>query len=255
MSFNVFIPARFDSSRFPGKPLIDLAGKSMIQRVYEQALKSDATAVYVATDDERIRDAVEGFSGNVIMTSKDHETGTDRIHEAALAAGLNGGDIVVNVQGDEPLMPSAVINQVAGGLDRGVHMSTLKEQITETSDILDANVVKVVADKNDVALYFSRAPIPWSRDSFPAASGEKLSGINWYRHLGIYAYTVELLSQYVTWSISELEQIERLEQLRVLANGEKIRVLTSMQEIPPGIDVPGDLARTLQVLETTGEPE
>lgn len=254
MTFKVFIPARYASSRFPGKPLIDLGGKSMIQRVYEQAQKSQADAVYVATDDDRIREAVEAFGGEVIMTRSDHETGTDRIREAAGIADLAADDIVVNVQGDEPLMPSQAINQVAHGIRGDVRMSTLKERITDVADVMNPNVVKVVADSEDVALYFSRAPLPWSRDDFGDEMPGTLPAPAWFRHLGIYAYTVGLLEQYVSWPVSQLEQLEKLEQLRVLANGEKIRVLACGAEIPPGIDTPEDVARALARLEKEGEP-
>ncbi|MBT4492526.1 MAG: 3-deoxy-manno-octulosonate cytidylyltransferase [Gammaproteobacteria bacterium] len=248
MSFSVFIPARFDSTRFPGKPLIDLAGKPMIQRVYEQALKSDASDVYVATDDDRIAEVVRGFTSNIVMTSSSHETGTDRIYEAAIAAGLSGSDIVVNVQGDEPLMPPEAINQVATAIDESVEMSTLREPIRSREEVFDPNVVKVVVDDQDIALYFSRAPIPWSRESFSETGDTLPVTMSWYRHLGIYAYTMRMLEQYVAWPAGELEQTECLEQLRVIANGKAIRVLLSSNEIPPGIDVPEDVQRVVTVM-------
>lgn len=254
MAFKVFIPARYASSRFPGKPLINLAGKTMIQRVYEQAQKSRADAVYVATDDERIREAVQAFGGEAIMTRAYHETGTDRIREATSAVGLAADDIVVNVQGDEPLMPSQAINQVALGIDGQVRMSTLKEPLMDMTDVMNPNVVKVVVDADDVALYFSRAPVPWSRDDFGDENLGTLPAAAWFRHLGVYAYTVGMLEHYVSWPASQLEQLEKLEQLRVLANGEKIRVLTCDAEIPPGIDVPEDVPRTLARLGAEGKP-
>jgi len=249
LSFYVFIPARYGSSRFPGKPLIDLAGKTMIQRVYEQAACSNAKEVYVATDDERIADAVSGFSGQFIMTASDHATGTDRIHEAAVRAGLGADDTVVNVQGDEPLMPAAAINQVAAAISGDVVMSTLKEELTSRVDVFDPNVVKVVTDDNDTARYFSRAPVPWSRDGFPGDNERLPDGAGWFRHLGIYAYTMAMLQRYVSWPAHPLEQTEHLEQLRVLARGENIRVELSQVEIPPGIDVPEDVNRVLAALE------
>ena len=254
MAFKVFIPARYASSRFPGKPLIELAGKTMIQRVYEQAQKSRADAVYVATDDDRIREAVQAFGGEAIMTRADHETGTDRIREAASAVGLAADDIVVNVQGDEPLMPSQAINQVALGIHGEVRMSTLKEPLMDMTDVMHPNVVKVVVDADDVALYFSRAPVPWSRHDFSDETLGTLPAAAWFRHLGVDAYSVGMLEQYVSWPASELEQLEKLEQLRVLANGEKIRVLTCDAEIPPGIDAPEDVPRTLARLGAEGEP-
>ena len=167
----------------------------MIRRVYEQASESDADAVCVATDDVRIVEEVESFGGRVAMTDPDHPTGTDRIFEAASLIGLGDDDIIVNVQGDEPLIPSSVINKVAGMIDSNVQMSTLCELIVNPSEVFDPNVVKVVADANGIALYFSRAPIPWSRDHF--GSGSIPDGISWYRHLGIYAYTGAMLARFV----------------------------------------------------------
>jgi 3-deoxy-manno-octulosonate cytidylyltransferase (CMP-KDO synthetase) len=219
----------------------------MIRRVYEQASNSDADAVYVATDDARIAEEVESFGGRIVMTSPDHPTGTDRIFEAASRIGLGDDDIVVNVQGDEPLIPPSVINKVAEMIDSSVHMSTLCELIENPQEVFDPNVVKVVADANGIALYFSRAPIPWSRDHF--GSGSIPDGISWYRHLGIYAYTKAMLARFVTWEPAPLEEAEKLEQLRALSNGEKIKIAISPDKIPPGIDVPGDVERTLKVLK------
>lgn len=219
----------------------------MIRRVYEQASNSNAAAVYVATDDVRIADEVESFGGRIVMTSPDHPTGTDRIFEAANRIGLRDEDVVVNVQGDEPLIPPSVINKVAEMIDPGVQMSTLCELIDNPAEVFDPNVVKVVFDTNGLALYFSRAPIPWSRDHFGA--GTVPEGISWYRHLGIYAYTAAMLARFVTWNPGPLEEAEKLEQLRALSNGEKIRVAVSPDKIPPGIDVPEDVERTLKVLK------
>jgi 3-deoxy-manno-octulosonate cytidylyltransferase (CMP-KDO synthetase) len=219
----------------------------MIRRVYEQASHSDAKAVYVATDDARIADEVERFGGRFVMTSPDHSTGTDRIFEAASRIGLGDNDIVVNVQGDEPLIPPSVINKVAEMIDPNVQMSTLCELIVDSKEVFDPNVVKVVADANDIALYFSRAPIPWSRDYF--GPGSVPDGVSWYRHLGIYAYTAAMLARFITWDPSPLEEAEKLEQLRALSNGEKIKIAISPDKIPPGIDVPEDVERTLKVLK------
>ena len=218
----------------------------MIRRVYEQASNSDADAVFVATDDGRIADEVKRFGGRVVMTSPDHSTGTDRIFEATSLIGIADDDIVVNVQGDEPLIPPAVINKVAEMIDLDVQMSTLCEPIVDPKEVFDPNVVKVVADTNGIALYFSRAPIPWSRDHFGSASVP--DGVNWYRHLGIYAYTAAMLARFVTWDPAPLEEAEKLEQLRALSNGEKIKIAISPDKIPPGIDVPEDVERTLKVL-------
>lgn len=238
----------------PGKPLIELAGKSMIQRVYERASASDAVSVIVATDDQRIASAVDAFGGRVVMTSKSHPTGTDRIYEAVAKAGLQDNETVVNVQGDEPMLPAAVINQVAAAVGDGVEMATLCERITGIADVLDPNIVKVVIDQFDRAIYFSRAPVPWDRTHFGADSRALPDDFPWYRHLGIYAYTVSMLKRYVGWPETALEQVERLEQLRVLVHGESIRVLESVASIPPGIDVEADIERTLQALAEESDP-
>jgi 3-deoxy-manno-octulosonate cytidylyltransferase (CMP-KDO synthetase) len=219
----------------------------MIRRVYEQASNSDADAVYVATDDVRIANEVKRFDGRVVMTSRDHLTGTDRIFEAASLIGIADHEIVVNVQGDEPLILPAVINKVAEMIDSDVQMSTLCELIVDPKEVFDPNVVKVVADTNGIALYFSRGPIPWSRDHFGPASVS--DGVNWYRHLGIYAYTAAMLARFVTWGPAPLEEAEKLEQLRALYNGEKIKIAISPAKIPPGIDVPEDVERTLKFLK------
>ena len=248
MSFSVIIPARYNSERLPGKPLIDLLGKTMIQRVYERASSSEATRVCVATDDNRVADAVRSFNGQVVMTSADHPTGTDRINEAVDLLGLPADEVVVNVQGDEPLMPPEAINQVAGAVTGAVRMATLKEKIQDQDEIFDPNIVKVVTGADDLSLYFSRAPIPWSRKQFPVTDAT-LTG-DWFRHLGIYAYTVSMLADFVSWPPSTLEQMESLEQLRVLENGQAIRVLESSHHLPPGIDVPADVEKTLDLLKS-----
>ena len=253
MSFYVVIPARYDSERLPGKPLIDLHGKPMIQRVYERACLSDALEVHVATDDERIAEAVTSFGGRCVMTSRHHHTGTDRIYEAVKTIGLDPGHVVVNVQGDEPLMPPEAINQVAAAVADDVEMATLREPVTDMQDVFDPNVVKVVTDEHDIALYFSRAPVPWSRQHFSAsgvaADNTLENGTAWFRHLGIYAYTVSMLTAFVSWPPSALEQIENLEQLRVLSHGRSIRVLESAISIPPGIDVPRDVERAIAAIK------
>ena len=219
----------------------------MIRRVYEQASNSDADGVYVATDDDRIAGEVESFGGRVVMTRRDHPSGTDRIFVAASRIGLGDDDIIVNVQGDEPLIPPSVINKVAEMIDSNVQMSTLCELIIDPKEVFDPNVVKVVSDTHGIALYFSRAPSPWSRDHF--GSGSIPKGISWYRHLGIYAYTAAMLARFVSWDPAPMEQAEKLEQLRALSNGEKIKIAVSPDKIPPGIDVPGDVERTLKVLK------
>ena len=230
MSYFVVIPARFDSSRLPGKPLKDIAGKPMIQHVYENAGKSSAKDVVVATDDSRILDCVEGFGGRAILTSKNHSSGTERVQEAANILSLSLNDIVVNVQGDEPLMPPEAINQVATDLSerRGFDIATLCE--SSNKDMENPNIVKVVLNNFGEALYFSRAPIPHSPHSN-----------DYLRHIGLYAYRVDILNKLTAFPIAHYEKLERLEQLRALAFGIKIYVAVSDFSIPPGIDTPEDL--------------
>ena len=248
MSFSIIIPARYASSRLPGKPLADIAGQTMIQRVYEQTLKSHADKVIVATDDQRVFDEVERFGGQVCMTSVDHQSGTDRLQEVVTMLGLADDEIVVNVQGDEPLIPADVINQVADNLQNNPWASaaTLSEDINNTDHVFDENVVKVVADIQSRALYFSRAPIPWERDNF---SNEKNitaeNGVQ--RHIGIYAYRVNLLNEFVQWPLAPIEHIEKLEQLRILYNGKHIHVDKARCAVPPGVDTQADLSHINQI--------
>lgn len=248
--FTVIIPARYSSTRLPGKPLLDLAGKTMIQRVYEQACKSDASRVVVATDDARIEQCVQGFGGAVCMTSANHESGTDRLEEVVNILGLDKDECVVNVQGDEPLIPASVINQVAKNLqESGAAMSTLSEKIHHEHEAFDPNAVKVVSDVNGFALYFSRAPIPWNRDTFSSEGGALPQQPSLQRHIGIYGYRVSLLRQFVEWGPCALEQAESLEQLRAMWHGVKIHVEQAVESPPPGIDTPSDLLAVRQILE------
>jgi 3-deoxy-manno-octulosonate cytidylyltransferase (CMP-KDO synthetase) len=229
--------------RLPGKPLIDLKGKPMIQRVYEQAGLSAASRVVVATDDERIQAAVESFGGEVCLTRADHVSGTDRVHEVVEKLGLPDEQCVINVQGDEPLIPPAAINQVAELMaGDNTLMATLCEPIDLEQDYLDPNIVKVVRGGH-AALYFSRAPVPLNRDHPTTYQGGA------FRHIGIYGYQARLLRQFVTWPEATLEKTEKLEQLRVLENGVAIAIAAAACEIPPGIDTARDLERTLAVLE------
>jgi len=257
MPFTIVIPARFSSTRLPGKPLLPINGKPMIQHVVEQSLKSDAEQVIVATDDEQIMAAVKVFGGEVCMTSNEHVSGTDRIQEVAKLYGLSDDHIVVNVQGDEPCIPPAVINQVAHNLyqHRQAAAATLSEAITSTEDFLNPNAVKVVADQQNMALYFSRAPIPFPRadwiennslDSLTldiGSVGLSSTKVLPQRHIGIYAYRVSLLHEFVQWSPAPLEQIESLEQLRILYNGKKIHVAEACEKVPGGVDTQEDLER------------
>lgn len=246
MSFIVVIPARFGSSRLPGKPLLDIGGKPMIEHVYLRAAASSASRVLVATDDERVRRAVEGFGGEVLMTRDDHVSGTDRLQEVAQIMGLADDEIVVNVQGDEPLIPPEVIDQVAQNLaqHRQASVATLCEPLASYADFRNPNMVKTLTDRAGFALYFSRAPIPWPRDDANALSDLPLpENFPARRHIGIYAYRVALLNRFVSWPPAVLELTESLEQLRVLAYGEKIHVADAVAKVPGGVDTPEDLAR------------
>ena len=234
MSFLVVIPARYDASRLPGKPLADIHGKPMLQHTWEKARASGADAVYVATDDPRIEAAAAGVGAEVVMTDAGHRSGTDRIQEVAAALGLPDEQIIVNVQADEPLIPPAVIDQVAGNLaaHAAAGIATLCEAITSHAEINDPSAVKVVLNREGYALYFSRATIPWQAS---------VSAGNCYRHIGIYAYRVATLNAFVDWPVAELEVAEKLEQLRALHNGVAIHVAVSRESIPPGVDTEKDL--------------
>lgn len=250
-SFSVIIPARFSSSRLPGKMLAMIGDKPMLQHVYERAQESNAKQVVIATDDERILQAVKGFGGKALMTAVDHQSGTDRLQEAATLLALGDDEIVVNVQGDEPLIPSAVINQVAANLaaDSQASVATLCEKITDHRIFRDPNAVKVVSDCKQRALYFSRAAIPWPRDEFARESDAGVALESCFRHIGIYAYRVRLLHKFVEWPMAPLERIEKLEQLRVLWQGESIHVDEACQPVPGGVDTQEDLESVRRWLE------
>ena len=251
MSFHVIIPARYASSRLPAKPLLDIGGKPMLQHVYERALQSGAASVTVATDDARIEAAVIAFGGEACMTSALHQSGTERLAEAATRLGLKGEDIVVNLQGDEPLIPPRLLRQVAVILegDHGADMSTLCTRIHTAAELFDPHVVKVVMDRLGNALYFSRAVIPWDRDAFAVTTEELPEKAIHHRHLGLYAYRVGFLEEYVTKTACDLERMESLEQLRVLWHGGRIHVAEA-EEIPgPGVDTAEDLNRVRALLQ------
>lgn len=255
MSYHVIIPARYASTRLPGKPLADIAGKPMIQHVVEAAERSTASSVTVATDDQRIVDAVTGFGAQVVLTRDDHVSGTDRLQESAQLLGLGDDDIVVNIQGDEPLLPPKVIGQVADNLaanDWAV-MSTLCEPIHDIAEYLNPNAVKVVAADDGRALYFSRSPIPMARDLALGDAGAMPAALAAFRHVGIYAYRVSFLHDYVRWPAHNLEQTEKLEQLRAMAHGAAIHVAAASASLPPGVDTPEDLARVTALLTPQGE--
>lgn len=251
MGFSVIIPARFASTRFPGKPLADINGQPMIQHVYNRACQSEAERVIVATDDQRIADVADSFGAEVCMTREDHPSGTDRLQEVVAKLGFYADDIVVNVQGDEPLIPPRVINQVAHNLkaEPEASIATLSEPIEDIDTLLNPNVVKVVADARGMALYFSRAPIPWPRDAFAQSKTEMPDGFNWQRHIGIYAYRVKMLNEFVRWQPAPIETTESLEQLRAMWNGQRIHVAVADELPPPGVDTPEDLERLRALLK------
>jgi 3-deoxy-manno-octulosonate cytidylyltransferase (CMP-KDO synthetase) len=248
--FVVVIPARFASTRLPGKPLLDIGGKPMIQRVYEQAKKSRAREVWIATDDERIAHVARTLGARVCMTQGDHVSGTDRLQEVAQQQHWPENTIVVNVQGDEPLIPPTIINQVANNLARSgkAAMATLCERITDIDVFLDPNAVKVVFDKDGHALYFSRAPIPWPRDAFRENQQVFPLHLAAYRHIGLYAYRVSFLHRFVGWSPTALEQTESLEQLRGMAQGVAIHVEEACEAVPGGVDTEADLQQARVLL-------
>jgi 3-deoxy-manno-octulosonate cytidylyltransferase (CMP-KDO synthetase) len=250
MSFSVIIPARYGSSRFPGKPLADLAGKPMIVRVCERAARSGARGVYVATDDGRIADAVRASGFPVLMTSAEHASGTDRLAEAVEQLALEDAAVVVNVQGDEPLIDPKLIEDVAATLERNpdASMSTACHPLSDLGEIFNPNVVKVVLDAKGCALYFSRAPIPWARDAYAAQRRELPEGIPCFRHAGIYGYRAGFLRRYAGLEPSPLERFEALEQLRVLWHGHRIAVAISAHEVAPGVDTPQDLDKVRRLL-------
>ncbi len=234
MSFSVVIPARYASTRLPGKPLLDIAGKPMLQHTWERALLSGASRVVIATDDARILEAANAFGAEVLMTSASHQSGSDRICEVVDALGFDDSECVINVQADEPLIPPEAIDQVAESLrlNADYGLATLCESIEDEREYTEPSSVKVVMDKVGRALYFSRAPIPASV-SLPTEC---------YRHIGIYAYRVGVLRKFVTWPVAAIEAVERLEQLRALYNGVAIHVSIASTRIPPGVDTPEDLA-------------
>lgn len=244
MAFSIIIPARYQSSRLPGKPLLDIGGKPMIQWVVERANACGAEHVIVATDDQRISEVVTEFGGKVCMTSSSHESGTERLGEVIESLNLPSDHIVVNVQGDEPMIPTQNIEQVAQLLAKHaeVPMATLAVPIDDNLDIDNPNAVKVVLDKNQCALYFSRAPIPFDRDGLHRGN-KALLGEHYFRHIGIYAYRAGFIRRYLQMEPSPLEQIESLEQLRVLYHGEKIVVGVAEQAPPAGVDTQADLDR------------
>lgn len=248
--FKVLIPARHGSTRLPGKPLLEIAGKPMIQHVVERARASDADEVVVATDDRRILDVCAEIGVTALLTSSAHRSGTDRVAEAMERCGWDDDTVIVNLQGDEPCMPSSLIRQVATELvaEKEAGIATLAHPIVESAALFDPHVVKVVLNAAGQALYFSRAPIPWHRDEFLRDRAQLPDSVRFLRHIGLYAYRVSFLRRYVAFEPSPMEIAESLEQLRVLWHGEPIRVGIAEEEPGPGVDTAADLARAAAYL-------
>lgn len=241
---HIIIPARYASSRLPAKPLLKIHGREMILRVVDQARKVQGfDDLCVATDDQRIADVCRAEGIDVVITNPNHPSGTDRLSEVARIKGWNAQDIIVNVQGDEPLLPAQLVIQVAELLEQKPHcsMSTLCESIHQLEEFQRDSIVKVVMSKFNEALYFSRSSIPYDREG--AKLTEQKLHASAYRHLGLYAYRVKLLQEYVTWNMGTLESLESLEQLRVLENGHRIAIDIAQVNLPPGVDTQADLDR------------
>ncbi len=246
MNFTVVIPARYESSRLPGKVLADIQGKPMIQWVVEKAQRSGASKVIVATDNEQVAKVVENFGGEVCRTRSDHQSGTERLAEVMDIYQFDDNEIIVNVQGDEPFIPPENIRQVAKNLaeQQAARMATLAIAINTVAEAFNPNAVKVVIDQQGYALYFSRATIPYDRKRFLNQESITDIGRFYLRHVGIYAYRAAFIKDYVNWAASELEHIEALEQLRVLFYGEKIHVAEANSNVPvEGVDTPDDLEK------------
>lgn len=253
MDFTVIIPARFNSTRLPGKVLLDIAGKPMVQHVYERAMESGASRVIIATDDEKVASACEKFKADVRMTQSSHQSGTERIAEVIAREGYDDDDIVICLQADEPLMPPQLIWQLSLNLSQDDHVKvgTFAEKIHDPKDLFNPNIVKVIFNYRNYAIYFSRAPIPWDREKFatvadhplyqrgsclPQANRGDFQIDTYYRHIGIYGYRAGFLNTYVNWPQCQPEKLESLEQLRILWNGYKIHVGVTDLHIPPGVD-------------------
>jgi 3-deoxy-manno-octulosonate cytidylyltransferase (CMP-KDO synthetase) len=246
--FHVIIPARFAASRLPGKPLLTVGDRPLLQWVWQCARASGAGSVTIATDDARIADAARSFGADCVMTSPQHASGTDRIAEVVRAKQLAADDIVVNLQGDEPMMPAAVVNDVAAALDArpNADMASAVAPIRSLEEFLDPACVKALRAQNGDALYFSRAPVPWPRDN--AAAGRPLGFAGAWRHIGIYAYRVRSLLQFSAWPPTPLEETEKLEQLRALEHGMRIHLVALTEPPPAGVDTPQDLERVRRLL-------
>lgn len=249
MDFHVIIPARLDSTRLPGKVLLDIGGKPMLQHAYERAKESGASHVVIATDDEKIAEVAENFGAHVCMTLSSHQSGTERLAEAVANLGFEEDEIIVGLQADEPLMPPQLIRQLAENLTEHDHVkvATLATKLKTAEELFNPNVVKVVLNHRHYAMFFSRAPIPWERDRFASLTQHEMDAIKladcYYRHIGMYAYRAGFLETYANWSPSLMERLESLEQLRILWNGFKIHVGITELTVPAGVDTEADLNR------------
>jgi 3-deoxy-manno-octulosonate cytidylyltransferase (CMP-KDO synthetase) len=252
--FHVIIPARFSASRLPGKPLLAVGDRPLIQWVWQRARASGAASVIIATDDARIFESAQGFGAECLMTSPQHASGTDRIAEVVRVKGFGADEIVVNLQGDEPLMPPAAVNEVAEALIArpGIDIATAVAPIQSLAEFLDPSCVKALRDGEGHALYFSRAPVPWPRDSISAGQPTRYAGA--WRHIGIYAYRVQSLLQFAAWAPTPLEETEKLEQLRALEHGMRIHLAVLSEAPPAGVDTPEDLERTRALLAAGQAP-
>jgi len=248
--FHIVIPSRYGSSRLPGKPLLQIGGLPMVMQVVQRAVESGATSITVATDDERIADIASASGVDVCLTAADHPSGTDRLAEVVEKMDWDDDAVIVNLQGDEPLMPPSLLQQVAANLQANpaASIATLCTEITQQQELFNPNAVKVVMDHNGFALYFSRAPIPWYRDGFAHEKREQPQMLQYYRHLGLYAYRAGFLRRFSNWQPAPVEQCEALEQLRALWMGEKIHVAEALETPPAGVDTQEDLQRVRAVL-------
>ena len=247
------IPARFASTRLPGKVLVPIAGRPMIQHVWEKASTSGAGEVVIATDDERVAEVARSFGAVVLMTARRHRSGTERVAEVAGLLALGDDDVVVNVQADEPLLPPVLVSQVAEDLDShpSARVATLCERIEREVDVFDPATVKVVMDREGYALYFSRAAIPWNRGPFESGVVPRNAGM--WRHIGLYAYRVEYLRTHAAQEIPEIERAEALEQLRALHLGVRVHVAEALEIPGPSVDTPADLERVRALVRAHGE--
>ena len=249
--FHIIIPARYDSQRLPGKVLMEISGKPMLQYVYQNAVQAGAESVTIATEDERVASVAKSFGADVCMTSSIHRTGTERLSEAAEALSLEDDEIVIGLQADEPFIDASVIRMLVDDLSQfhNVKMASLCEPITSASELFDKNVVKVLLNKRSHAIYFSRSVIPWDRERFTDEGNLPKTVEGYHRHVGLYGYRVKFLQEYMDWGICQAERLEKLEQLRVLWNGGRIHMRVVNKKIPSGVNTLEDLVRVRDKLK------